>query len=200
MPVRHFSTWRLVVRSTQGTIHVETTLRLKSRFKSRGCFQCLCRFASNDAQQEIADQSIRRFDEICDRGLAERLVGNRDTEKHMFVVHHLFLRAASMASIPWPQVIGPPSFAILFFACLQGNRMMKTYNRSFAAVSPLTREQCRIMQQDGKERPGRNEYWYNKEPGRYVDVAAGEPLFAFADKFDSSTGCRSRSQSRLHSP
>jgi peptide-methionine (R)-S-oxide reductase len=77
---------------------------------------------------------------------------------------------------------------------------MKTYNRNFEAVSPLTQEKCWIMQQDGKERPGRSEYWDNKEPGRDVDVASGEPLFASADKFDSSTGCRSRSQSRLHSP
>jgi hypothetical protein len=78
---------------------------------------------------------------------------------------------------------------------------MKTYNKNLEAVSPLTLEQCRaITQQDGKERPFRNEYWDNKESGLYVDVVSGEPLFASADKFDSGTGCRSRPQSRLRSP
>jgi peptide methionine sulfoxide reductase MsrB len=77
---------------------------------------------------------------------------------------------------------------------------MKTTNKNLEAVSPLTLELCRITQHDGKERPFRNEYWDNKEPGLYVDVVSGEPLFASADKFDSGTGCRSRPQSRLRSP
>jgi SelR domain len=49
---------------------------------------------------------------------------------------------------------------------------MKTYNKSLEAVSPLTLEQCRITQQDTKERPFRNEYWDNKQPGLYVDVVS----------------------------
>ena len=65
---------------------------------------------------------------------------------------------------------------------------MKTYNKSLEAMSPLTLEQCRITQQDTKERPFRNEYWDNKEPGLYVDVVSGEPLFASVNKFDSSSG------------
>jgi peptide-methionine (R)-S-oxide reductase len=73
---------------------------------------------------------------------------------------------------------------------------MKTDNKNLEAMSPLTLEQCRITQQDGKERPFRNEYWDNKEPGLYVDVVSGEPLFASADKFDSGTGCRSKPHSR----
>ena len=77
---------------------------------------------------------------------------------------------------------------------------MKTTNKTLEALSPLTLEQCRITQQDGKERPFRNEYWDNKESELYVDVVSGEPLFASADEFDSGTGCRSRPQSRLRSP
>jgi peptide methionine sulfoxide reductase MsrB len=78
---------------------------------------------------------------------------------------------------------------------------MTTTNKNLEAVSPPTVEQCRaITQQDGKERPFRNEYWDNKESGLYVDVVSGEPLFASADKFDSGIGCRSRPQSRLRSP
>jgi peptide-methionine (R)-S-oxide reductase len=65
---------------------------------------------------------------------------------------------------------------------------MKTYNKNPEAVSLLSPEQYRVTQQDGTERPFQNEYWNNKEPGLYVDVVSGEPLFASVDKFDSGTG------------
>ena len=63
-----------------------------------------------------------------------------------------------------------------------------TYNKNPEAVSLLTPEQYRVTQEDGTERPFQNEYWDNKEPGLYVDVVSGEPLFASVDKFDSGTG------------
>lgn len=56
------------------------------------------------------------------------------------------------------------------------------------ALARLTREQIRVTQQGGTERPFDNEYWDNDEPGLYVDVVSGEPLFASFDKFDSGTG------------
>ena len=65
---------------------------------------------------------------------------------------------------------------------------MTTYNKNPEAVSLLTPEQYRVTQQDGTERPFQNEYWDNKEPGLYVDVVSGEPLFASVNKFDSSSG------------
>jgi len=48
--------------------------------------------------------------------------------------------------------------------------------------------QYRVTQEDATEPPFRNEFWENKEPGLYVDVVSGEPLFGSADKFDSGTG------------
>ena len=65
---------------------------------------------------------------------------------------------------------------------------MPTYRKNPEAVSKLTPEQYRVTQTDGTERPYANEYWDNKEPGLYVDVVSGEPLFASFDKFDSRTG------------
>jgi len=52
----------------------------------------------------------------------------------------------------------------------------------------LTPLQYEVTQNDGTERPFANEYWDNKEPGVYVDVVSGEPLFSSKDKFDSGTG------------
>ncbi len=52
----------------------------------------------------------------------------------------------------------------------------------------LTSEQFKITQRDGTETPFKNKYWDNKEPGIYVDMVSGEPLFSSLDKFKSGTG------------
>ena len=46
----------------------------------------------------------------------------------------------------------------------------------------------RIARKQGTEPPFRNAFWNHKEPGIYVDVVSGEPLFSSSDKFDSGTG------------
>jgi methionine-R-sulfoxide reductase len=53
------------------------------------------------------------------------------------------------------------------------------------ALTPL---QYKVTQEEGTEPPFRNEYWDKKEPGIYVDVVSGEPLFSSLDKYDSATG------------
>jgi methionine-R-sulfoxide reductase len=52
----------------------------------------------------------------------------------------------------------------------------------------LTPLQYKVTQHEGTEPPFRNEFWDNHEPGIYVDVVSGEPLFSSLDKFDSGTG------------
>jgi methionine-R-sulfoxide reductase len=52
----------------------------------------------------------------------------------------------------------------------------------------LTRTQYEVTQCSATEPPFRNEFWDHHEPGLYVDVVSGEPLFASSDKFDSGTG------------
>lgn len=52
----------------------------------------------------------------------------------------------------------------------------------------LTDEQYRVTQLAATEPPFKNEFWNNHEPGIYVDVVSGEPLFSSTDKFDSGTG------------
>jgi peptide-methionine (R)-S-oxide reductase len=65
---------------------------------------------------------------------------------------------------------------------------MTTYDKTAEALSRLTPEQFRVTQNAGTERPFANDFWDTKEPGLYVDVVSGEPLFASFDKFDSGTG------------
>jgi peptide-methionine (R)-S-oxide reductase len=65
---------------------------------------------------------------------------------------------------------------------------MAQYQKTAEAVAALTPEQYRVTQQSGTERPGTGPLLYNKEPGIYVDVVSGEPLFASSDKFESGCG------------
>ncbi|WP_019178869.1 peptide-methionine (R)-S-oxide reductase MsrB [Microbacterium yannicii] len=62
------------------------------------------------------------------------------------------------------------------------------YRPTSEALSRLTDTQYRVTQQDATEPAFRNEYWNNHEPGIYVDVVSGQPLFSSVDKYDSGTG------------
>lgn len=66
--------------------------------------------------------------------------------------------------------------------------MTKTYSKDAEAVARLSAEQRRVTQEGATEPAFRNEFWDNKEPGIYVDVVSGEPLFASINKYDSHTG------------
>ena len=62
------------------------------------------------------------------------------------------------------------------------------YRKTDAALAALTPEEFRVTQRSGTERPGTGKYLRNKEPGVYVDIVSGEPLFASADKYESGCG------------
>ena len=65
---------------------------------------------------------------------------------------------------------------------------MRKFSRDEEAIRNLSPEQRRVTQQSGTEPPGTGEYLDNKEPGIYVDIVSGEPLFASSDKFESGSG------------
>lgn len=62
------------------------------------------------------------------------------------------------------------------------------YAKTQEALDKLTPEQFRVTQQNGTERAGTGALTSNKEPGIYVDIVSGEPLFASSDKFESGCG------------
>lgn len=64
-------------------------------------------------------------------------------------------------------------------------------------AAKLTPLQYEVTQCSATEPPFRNEFWDHHEPGIYVDVVSGEPLFSSTDKFDSGTGWPSFTQPLL---
>ena len=84
--------------------------------------------------------------------------------------------------------LGAYCFRGKFYPSTLMENFMKMYKKSEDTVANLTPEQHRVTQQGGTERPGTGEYLHNHEPGIYVDVVSGEPLFASSDKFESGCG------------
>ena len=66
--------------------------------------------------------------------------------------------------------------------------MTETKRTNAELKAALTPAQYDVTQCSATEPPYRNEFWNHHEPGIYVDVVSGEPLFASTDKFDSGTG------------
>ncbi len=65
---------------------------------------------------------------------------------------------------------------------------MPAYSKTPEAIAKLTPEQRRVTQLSGTEMPGSGQYLDNHEPGIYVDIVSGEPLFASSDKYESGCG------------
>lgn len=66
--------------------------------------------------------------------------------------------------------------------------MSDRYRKTEESVARLTKSQYHVTQEAGTEPAFRNAYWDSHEPGIYVDVVSGQPLFASTDKYDSGTG------------
>ena len=65
---------------------------------------------------------------------------------------------------------------------------MTKYTKNADVIATLSPEEIRVTQQSGTERPGTGKLLGNKEPGIYVDIVSGEPLFASGDKYESGCG------------
>ena len=65
---------------------------------------------------------------------------------------------------------------------------MTRYTKNPDIIAPPSAEQFHLTHQSGTERPGTGAYLANKEPGLYVDIVSGEPLFASSDKYESGCG------------
>ena len=77
-------------------------------------------------------------------------------------------------------------FMAFSFATSQADDFVKPDDRTLRET--LSKMQYAVTQEDKTEPPYRNRYWNLTEPGIYVDIVSGEPLFSSLDKYDSGTG------------
>lgn len=109
----------------------------------------------------------------------------------MLLVSSRALRVVALALAAMLQVGASASAAAQGSArTIKGEHRVSDFRKPSDAElrQKLTPEQYKVTQHEGTERPFHNEYWNNHEPGIYVDVVSGEPLFSSLDKFDSGTG------------
>ena len=88
----------------------------------------------------------------------------------------------------WPRAFLALGTAISVLSCSASGQTRSPRPDDAALRKRLTPEQYRVTQESATERPGTGEYLDNHEPGIYVDIVSGEPLFSSTDKFDSGTG------------
>ena len=62
------------------------------------------------------------------------------------------------------------------------------YHKNSEVIALLSPEEYWVTQENGTERPGTGKLLDNKEPGIYVDIVSGEPLFISDDKYESGCG------------
>lgn len=65
---------------------------------------------------------------------------------------------------------------------------MSGYFKNPDVVATLSDMEFYVTQESGTERPFTGKYNDHKEPGLYVDIVSGEPLFVSSDKFESGCG------------
>lgn len=65
---------------------------------------------------------------------------------------------------------------------------MVKYSKTPEAIAALDPAQYHVTQESGTERPWTGALTGNKEPGIYVDIVSGEPLFTSSDKYESGCG------------
>jgi len=74
----------------------------------------------------------------------------------------------------------------LVLGCATNEKPMPPHNEALRQkLGPLA---YAVTHQGATEPPFANAYFDHHEPGLYVDVVSGEPLFSSRDKFDSGTG------------
>lgn len=107
------------------------------------------------------------------------------------------LLACNPADNPDDRIIPPNTTGELHYYSEKYPALEKAYIERFTGYSrpsdvelkeTLDSRQFYVTREDGTEPRFRNTYDSNYEPGVYVDIVSGEPLFSSRDKYNSKTG------------
>jgi methionine-R-sulfoxide reductase len=118
------------------------------------------------------------------------------TQIHDYMLGETGVVVQASSGLPYRTGTDPPPRGFFQAESAASNRPPILFLTPEESVKPddaelkkkLTPTQYEVTQKAGTERPFQNEYWDNHEPGIYVDVVSGEPLFSSLDKFESGTG------------
>jgi peptide methionine sulfoxide reductase msrA/msrB len=151
-----------------------------AQFCDRGSQYRTAIFYHGDGQRRLAEASKQRIE------VSSRLSGPIVTE---IVPAGKFYPAEAYHQDYHEK--NPERYGAYRSACGRDQRLEQLWSAAPADEAlrkKLTPMQYEVTQHAATEPPFRNEFWDQHEPGIYVDVVSGEPLFSSLDKFDSGTG------------
>ncbi|GAB7023192.1 peptide-methionine (R)-S-oxide reductase MsrB [Salidesulfovibrio brasiliensis] len=163
-------------------------------FGDRGFQYTSAIFYHNEEQKRIAEESIKRLNES---GRFEKPVATslepftsfyEAEEYHQDYYKHNPVRYKTYRFFSGRDRFTEEHWGDAKLPVTKGNTSSFEKPGAQELRSRLTEMQYKVTQEDGTEPAFNNEYWDNHEPGIYVDVVSGEPLFSSKDKFDSGTG------------
>ena len=188
----------------------------KGQFADRGTQYCPIIFTHNEQQKQQAEQSKKHLSKtnIFKKPITTEIIPytkffkaeeyHQDYYKKNPFRYWLYTarsgRSAFIKDI-WSRV--KPSTLIVPQAAAAANRSVSSDNSASAVTytnkqykkppiteirKSLTLLQYEVTQKNSTEPPFQNLYWNNKQPGIYVDIVSGEPLFSSLDKYNSGTG------------
>jgi len=159
------------------------------QFADRGSQYKTAIFYHNEEQKALAEQSKA---DLAASGLFDRPIATKILPAVPFYAaeeyHQDYYRKNYSHYMTYKEGSGRKGFQEMMWP--QGKQATKQYEKPAddELRRRLTPRQYDVTQKEGTEPAFHNEYWDNKEPGIYVDVVSGEPLFSSRDKFDSGTG------------
>ncbi|RKX87614.1 MAG: methionine sulfoxide reductase [Spirochaetes bacterium] len=175
-------------------------------FVDRGSQYLNAIFYHDEEQKKIAEASIKkleksgRFDRPIVTELREFKIFYRAEEYHQdyylknanqYKQYRMYSGRDQFRELTW----GRSEASSLLAHATKGEE--KNYTQGSNEYIKLSdaelKEKLELLQYDvtqncGTEKAFDNEYWDNKEPGIYVDIVSGEPLFSSIDKYTSGTG------------
>ncbi|MGE5402266.1 MAG: peptide-methionine (S)-S-oxide reductase MsrA [Ignavibacteriales bacterium] len=160
---------------------------VEGSFADRGSQYTSAIFYENDEQKEIAEKSKNRLDKS---GIFHKPIATKITKFTSFYPAEEYHQQYNEKNPVRYEMYKKGSGREDFIKGLWGDEGTEKYKKPAKSEleNKLTPAQYEVTQNEGTERPFRNEYWDNKKEGIYVDVVSGEPLFSSQDKFESGTG------------